>query len=96
MNSAIQVLWHTQNIVDYFIGGQYDKDKVDLRPNNIVSEELQAVICNLLMGDQEPYNPNSFKNAAKKYIELLDNKEQQDCADFLIQLLELIHNELIG
>ena len=57
MNSAIQVLWHTKNIVNYFIGGRYDIDKVDLKPNNIVSEELQTVMFNLWMGDHESYNP---------------------------------------
>ena len=57
MNSVLQVLWHTQNIVYYFIGGQYDKDKISLRQSNIVSEELQTVMSNLWFGNQKSYNP---------------------------------------
>ena len=96
MNSVLQVLSHTPNIIRYFVDGQYDKDKVGYSLNSIVSEELQTVMLNLQMGTQKSFSPKRFKNTAREYIELLDNDEQQDSVYFLIQLLDLIHNELIG
>ena len=94
MNSVLQVLSHTPNIMRYFVDGQYDKDKDKYKLNCIISEELQTIMLNLQMGTQKSFSPKRFKNAAREYIEILDNNEQQDSAHFLIQLLDLIHNEL--
>ena len=47
------------------------------------------------MGYISSYNPKDFKREAKNFIELLNNN-QHNSADFLIQLLELINNELTG
>ena len=60
-----------------------------------ISDELFEIISNLL-SKSNSFKPIMFKNKAREYIQLLDNKDQQDSADFLIQLLELIHNELTG
>ena len=69
-------------------------DKFKFKLNSSVSDELLIVIFNLWRGTETSFSPDSFKNVAREYIELLDNYEQQDSADFLIQLLELMHNEL--
>ena len=96
MNSALQVFWHLPNIRDYFLYGQYERDKVTYELNSYISDEFQNVIYNLSMWNQTSFSPDSFKNKTREYIELLDHYKQQDSADFLIQLLELIHNELTG
>ena len=94
MNSVLQILSNLPSIKSYFLDGQYYEDKVKYRLNSVVSEELQTVMFNLWMDTQTSFSPKSFKNVAKEYIELLDNNNQQDSADFLIQLLELMHDEL--
>ena len=96
MNSVLQALCHTPSIMQYFLDGQYDEDKFKFKLNCSVSDELQTVMFNLWRGIETSFSPDSFKNVARKYIELLDNYEQQDSTDFLIQLLELMHNELTG
>ena len=96
MNSALQVLWHLPDIRDYFLDGQYERDKERYRLNSFVSDELQIVFYNLWKWNKSFFSPKNFKIEAREYIELLDNNKQQDSADFLIQLLELIHNELTG
>ena len=71
-------------------------DKEDFKLSCKISEAFHEIITNLWMGYIKPYNPKDFKSEAKKFIELLNNNNQQDSADFLIQLLELINNELTG
>ena len=71
-------------------------DKEDFNLSCKISEEFHKIITNLWMGYISSYNPKDFKREAKKFIELLNNNNQQDSADFLIQLLELINNELTG
>ena len=96
MNSALQAFLHLPNIRDYFLNGQYEKDKITYKLNSYISDELHIVIHNLWEINQTSFSPDSFKKKAREYIELLDNFKQQDSADLLIQLLELIHNELTG
>ena len=96
MNSALQVLWHLPNIRDYFLDGWYEKDKNEYTFNSYISDELRNIIYNLWRENRSFFSPKDFKKKAREYIELLDNNKQQDSADFLIQLLELIHNELTG
>ena len=95
MNSVLQVLCHLPNIRDYFLNGQYERDKERYRLHSYISDELQNVIYNLWMWNNTSFCPDSFKTESRKYIELLDNNHQ-DSAQFLIQLLELIHSELTG
>ena len=94
MNSALQVLCHLPNIRDYFLNGRYEKDKNTYSLNSYISDELQNIINNLWKENKSFFSPKKFKKEAREYIELLDNNKQQDSADFLIQFLELIHNEL--
>ena len=96
MNSALQVLCHLPNIRDYFLNGRYEKDKNTYSLNSYISDELQNITINLWKDNRSFFSPKDFKKKAREYIELLDNNKQQDSADFLIQLLELIHNELTG
>ena len=96
MNSALQVFLHLPNIRDYFLDGQYEIDKKKYKLNSYISDELKNVIYNLWEINQSSFSPDSFKDKAREYIELLDNFKQQDSANLLIQLLELIHNELTG
>ena len=96
MNSALQVLCHLPNIRDYFLNGRYENDKKKYTLNSYISDELQNIINKLWKDNRSFFSPKDFKKEAREYIELLDNSKQQDSADFLIQLLELIHNELTG
>ena len=95
MNAALQILCHTPDIRDYFLDGQYCSLKNVYNLNWDISDELYEIISNL-WSKSNSFKPIRFKNKAREYIQLLDNKDQQDSADFLIQLLELIHNELTG
>ena len=95
MNAALQILCHTPDIRDYFLDGQYSSLKNEYNLNWDISDELYEIISKLWT-QSNSFKPKRFKNKAREYIQLLDNKDQQDSADFLIQLLELIHNELTG
>ena len=94
MNSALQVLCHTPEITNYFWGGNFDKDKYKLNSSWNISEEFCKVTQSIWKGYNSTYKPDSFKANVQQYIDILDTRTQQDSAELLSQLLELMHNEL--
>ena len=61
-----------------------------------ISEEFLTVATSIWKGYSSTYKPDIFKNIVKQYIEILDTRTQQDSAELLAQLVELMHKELTG
>ena len=96
MNSALQILMHIPEIVKYFLGGKFRDDKYKLKFSLDISEEFLTVATSIWKGYSSTYKPDIFKNIVKQYIEILDTRTQQDSAELLAQLVELMHKELTG
>ena len=96
MNSALQVLCHTPEITNYFWDGEFDQDKNKLNLSWDISEEFCKVTQSIWKGYNSTYKPDRFKANVQQYIEILDTMTQQDSAELLAQLLDLMHNELTG
>ena len=87
---------HIPETVNYFLGGKFRKDKRKLKWECDISEEFYIVTIYIWKGLDDTYKPDSFKVNVHQYIDILDTRMQQDSVEFLIQLLELMHNELTG
>ena len=96
MSSALQVLVHIPEIANYFLEGKFREDKRKLKIGCDISEEYYSVATYIWKGYNSTYKPDSFKANVQQYIDILDTSTQQDSAEFLAQLLELMHNELTG
>ena len=96
MNSALQVLCHTPEITNYFLSEEFKQYKHNLIPNWNISEEFFTVANYIWNGYRKSFTPYRFKANVKQYIDILDTDTQQDSAELLSQLLELMHNELTG
>ena len=96
MNSVLQMLWHMPPFKNYFLGVEYVNDKDQYKLNSCVSEKLNVIMQNLWKGSQNSFDPKSFTSEARKFIQLLDSNINQDCWDFLYQLLKIIDSELTG
>ena len=96
MNSALQVLCHTPEIVNYFLSEEFKQDKHDLKLSWDISEEFFTVADYIWNGCRKSFKPDRFKSNVQQYIDILDTDTQQDSAELLSQLLELMHNELTG
>ena len=96
MNSALQVLWHTPEIVKYFLDGDYEDTKKNYSLKWAASDQLKEVIHNIWNGKKKVYRPFDFKNNVKDEIEFLRDTSQHDSSEFLARLLNLIDDELTG
>ena len=96
MNSALQVLCHTPEIVNYFLSGEFEQDKHDLKLSWDISDRFFTVANDIWNGYRKSFKPFRFKDNVQQYIDILDTDTQQDSAELLSQLLELMNNELTG
>lgn len=94
MNSALQVLMHIHEIINYFLDGKFREDKRYLMGECYISEEFWKVTQNIWNEFSNTYKPEDFKTNVQQYIDILNTRTQQDSAEFLAQFLELMHNEL--
>ena len=96
MNSVLQILMHIPEIVNYFLEGKFREDKRKLKWECDISEEFYIVAIYIWKGCNNTYKPDSFNANVHQYIDILNTMMQQDSAEFLVKILELMHNELTG
>ena len=96
MSSALQILMHIPEIANYFLEGKFRENKRKLKIGCDISKEFCKVTQSIWKGCNSTYKPDRFKANVQQYIDILDSKIQQDPAELLSQLLDLMHNELTG
>lgn len=100
MNSIIQCLSNTPELMYYYVSGLYKKDikisevkKKGYVPGKL-SEEFANLLSKMWIDHQKVANPQEFKYAVADLNYEFNNNNQQDSSEFLIFLLNLLHDEI--
>ncbi|XP_072764207.1 uncharacterized protein [Anoplolepis gracilipes] len=97
MNSIIQCLSNTTNLAKYFTDNSYADDlntSNDNMTQGQVVEEVAQVIKALWRGQFKSISPYDLKAAVGQYKLQFESYEQQDSHEFLMFLLDWMHNDL--
>ncbi|KAJ8683799.1 hypothetical protein QAD02_019591 [Eretmocerus hayati] len=98
MNSIVQCLSNTVYLANYFIEGQYmndlNKNHEKNNSGNYVAEEVAQVIRALWRGLYKSISPHDLKVVVGQYKLQFGSCEQQDSHEFLMFLLDWMHNDL--
>jgi len=101
MNSALQCLGHTRELLNYFISGEYKKDLIKQEDKDVESELLYYFstyfgdfIHELWSDSREAINPNNLRNTLIKIYPQFDNNFQQDAHEVLTLILDSLHQQL--
>uniref|UniRef100_A0A5S6QCZ0 Ubiquitin carboxyl-terminal hydrolase n=1 Tax=Trichuris muris TaxID=70415 RepID=A0A5S6QCZ0_TRIMR len=97
MNSVIQCLFYIDAFVSYFFSDKFDKQyqaQMKIRRRLKVTMECRQLFMALLNRDSEPVCPVSFKEAIKLVSPIFEDDQQQDAQEFMIFLLDAMHEEL--
>ncbi|XP_046408521.1 ubiquitin carboxyl-terminal hydrolase 43 isoform X2 [Ischnura elegans] len=102
INAVLQCLSHTDILAEYFVLDQY---KVDLsRRNKLnskkygtkgeVTEQLAMLLKSIWSCQYDPEISNQFKNVVDKYGSQYRGGNQHDAQEFLLWLLDKVHEDL--
>ncbi|ORX84786.1 cysteine proteinase [Basidiobolus meristosporus CBS 931.73] len=97
MNSALQCLSNTTNLRNYFLEGKYRHELNRGNPlgTDGVIAELFAELIREIWGAQQPsIDPCKLKAAIYYNSQAYAENEQQDCQEFLVYLLDALHEDL--
>ncbi|CAD8075880.1 unnamed protein product [Paramecium sonneborni] len=97
MNSAIQILSNTPGFADYILNDIYQFDINLINPLGSSGEIIQSfatLIKELKSKEQQFIIPNSFKKTFSKFYNIYYGNEQHDAAEFLLQLLDAINEDV--
>ena len=105
MNAVLQCLAHIDSVVDYFALGKY-RDNVKQRRGIFKNRKLEKFykgklierFANLLKGlwtfGYSRELCQDFKDAVSRYGEQYSGTSQQDAQEFLLRLLDYLHEDL--
>ena len=102
MNAVLQCLCHTQLLAEYFVTDQY---KQDIKRNNRINarrfgtrgeltEQLAQLLKSLWTGMYKPEISSDFKNIVGKFGAQYRGFAQHDAQEFLLWLLDKVHEDL--
>jgi ubiquitin carboxyl-terminal hydrolase 8 len=96
-NSILHCLSHTLKLTDYFLSNKLRKDAVECDLSK--KKEYKAILnyTRLLAsqwGFNELINPNTFNENISNYLVKYKNNNQHDSYEYLLDLLNLLHNGL--
>ncbi|XP_077285920.1 ubiquitin specific protease 8 [Arctopsyche grandis] len=102
MNSIIQCLNNTVYLADYFREGKYRKhiserlrsDSKENGTQGVIAEEVAAVIQTLWSGQYRFISTRDLKNVVGKYKNMFRGVEQHDSHEFLVILMDWLHDDL--
>ncbi|XP_031784863.1 ubiquitin carboxyl-terminal hydrolase 8 isoform X2 [Nasonia vitripennis] len=97
MNSIIQCLSNTVYLAKYFNDNKYTDHlnrNIDKVARGYVAEEVAQVIKALWRGQYKSISPRDLKNVIGQYKMQFENFDQQDSHEFLMFLLDWMHNDL--
>ncbi|KAL4090510.1 hypothetical protein QTP88_025329 [Uroleucon formosanum] len=94
MNSILQCLSSTEDLVKYFIN-IYDKFiNYKSRTKGLVAKEFSNVIKNLWSQSGRSFQCQQFKDTIGEYKDMFKHYDQQDSHEFLTILLDWLHDDL--
>ena len=102
MNAVLQCLTHTELLAEYFVSDQY---RMDMKRNNKINakrfgtkgeltEQLAVLMKSLWSGQYTPEISSDFKTVVGKYGCQYRGFAQHDAQEFLLFLLDKIHEDL--
>ncbi|CAD8145529.1 unnamed protein product [Paramecium pentaurelia] len=97
MNSAIQILCNTPGFADYILNDIYQFDINLINPQGSNGEIIQSfayLIKELKSRKQLCIIANLFKKTFSKFYNIYYGNEQHDAAEFLLQLLDAINEDV--
>ncbi|RNA25626.1 ubiquitin carboxyl-terminal hydrolase 8 isoform X2 [Brachionus plicatilis] len=97
MNSIIQCLSNTEPFVKYFLSGQFRKDlnrKNKLGFKGEIADEFAVIMNALWTGRFRVISTHRFKFLIEEFNQLFKSNEQQDAQEFLLFLLDGLHEDL--
>ena len=100
INSILQILSNTPELMYYYISGLYKKDiKIpQVKKKGYVPGKLSDEFANLLnkmwLENKKVVNPQDIKYAITDLNYAFNNNNQQDSSEFLMALLNSLHDEI--
>ena len=97
MNSGLQCLSNCYELTKYFLLNLYEDDinqKNKLGSGGKIAFIYRKLLEDLWKGDENAINPSYFKNIFAQFVKKFSGYAQQDSNEFLIYLLDKIHEDL--
>ena len=97
MNSALQCLSNCYELTKYFLLDHYENDinvNNRLGSGGKIAMAYTSLLENLWKNDEKYLNPSSFKSIFAHFVRKFSGFAQQDSNEFLIYLLDKIHEDL--
>lgn len=97
MNSALQCLSHTKDLVDFLLTGDYKLDKNEGNPIGSKCKLLEAfaeLIYQAWNNKHDVIPPSKFKYEMSTFKTMFDGFSQHDSQEFLSELLDGLHEDL--
>ncbi|KAF9221344.1 cysteine proteinase [Gyrodon lividus] len=99
MNSALQCLAHTKELMDYFLSGVYQNE---LNPENplgmggAIAEAFGALLHRIWANDSitSSYSPREFKLQLQRFAPQFSGYQQHDSQELVAFLLDGLHEDL--
>ncbi|XP_038068030.1 ubiquitin carboxyl-terminal hydrolase 31-like isoform X2 [Patiria miniata] len=101
MNAIVQCLSNTDMLAEYFVLEQYQQDMRRSKKNNKkfgtkgeVTEQLALLMKSVWSCQYLPQHTTEFKRIVSKYSGQFRGNDQHDAQEFLIWLLDKVHEDL--
>lgn len=94
MNSILQCLSSTEDLVKYFINIYSKFINYKSRTKGLVAKEFSNVIKNLWSQSGRSFPCQKFKDTIGEYKDMFKHYDQQDSHEFLTILLDWLHDDL--
>eukprot|EP01028_Stygiella_incarcerata_P007492 TRINITY_DN3102_c0_g1_i1.p1 TRINITY_DN3102_c0_g1~~TRINITY_DN3102_c0_g1_i1.p1 ORF type:complete len:958 (+),score=216.20 TRINITY_DN3102_c0_g1_i1:428-2875(+) len=97
MNSALQCLSHSKELVEFFMTGQYRRDinkKNVLGTKGVLAEEYARLLTNLWSGDYSSFSPRDLKFSISTFAPQFSGYAQHDSHELLSFVMDGLHEDL--
>lgn len=95
MNSVLQALLHAPPLRNYFLSDQHNREACRKSSSDrlCLPCDMDVIFSAAFSGDRSPYSPAQFLFSWWQLSENLASYEQQDAHEFLISMLDRIHEK---
>ncbi|GAA5906124.1 hypothetical protein JCM6882_003568 [Rhodosporidiobolus microsporus] len=97
LNCVLQCLVATEPLAQFFLSGEYEKE-INTRNKFGMKGQLARAFAHiarqLTSGERDFVSPTRLRDTIVRAAEQFDNREQHDAHDFLLYLLDALHEDL--